>query len=161
MGVAAILWLQLAIDNFLPGYSESHKHKTETSSLMRYSIRWQIQYMWPPPSSSFRLCWHMPGNREYICKWRCFFHPLDSPLSSYLESERRIARDKTNRGVLKMSNHFWWWTMKASALRYCKATVLLETLTVVKSLSRVRLFATPWTVSCQAPLFMVFPRQEY
>ena len=24
-----------------------------------------------------------------------------------------------------------------------------------------RLFATPWTVACQAPLFMGFPRQEY
>ena len=31
----------------------------------------------------------------------------------------------------------------------------------VKSLSRVRLFATPWTVSHQAPVFMEFSRQEY
>ena len=31
----------------------------------------------------------------------------------------------------------------------------------VKSLSRVRLFATPWTVACQAPLYMEFSRQEY
>ena len=29
------------------------------------------------------------------------------------------------------------------------------------SLSCVRLFATPWTVACQAPLSMKFPRQEY
>ena len=28
-------------------------------------------------------------------------------------------------------------------------------------LSRVRLFVTPWTVACQAPLSMEFPRQEY
>ena len=28
-------------------------------------------------------------------------------------------------------------------------------------LSRVRLFATPWTVACQAPLSMEFSRQEY
>ena len=27
--------------------------------------------------------------------------------------------------------------------------------------SCVRLFATPWTVFCQAPLSMGFPRQEY
>ena len=32
---------------------------------------------------------------------------------------------------------------------------------VVKSLSHVRLFATPWTVAHQAPPFMGFPRQEY
>ena len=31
----------------------------------------------------------------------------------------------------------------------------------VKRLSRVRLFATPWTVACQAPPSMGFSRQEY
>ena len=31
----------------------------------------------------------------------------------------------------------------------------------VKSLSRVRLFATPWTVAHQAPPSMGFYRQEY
>ena len=32
---------------------------------------------------------------------------------------------------------------------------------VVQSLSRALLFATPWTVACQAPLSMGFSRQEY
>ena len=31
----------------------------------------------------------------------------------------------------------------------------------VKSLSRIRLFATPWTAVRQAPPSMGFPRQEY
>ena len=31
----------------------------------------------------------------------------------------------------------------------------------VNSLSHVRLFATPWTVTYQAPLIMGFSRQEY
>ena len=31
----------------------------------------------------------------------------------------------------------------------------------VKSLSRVRLFVTPWTIAHQAPLSMGFSRQEY
>ena len=31
----------------------------------------------------------------------------------------------------------------------------------MKSLSRVRLFATPWTVSYKAPLSMEFSRREY
>ena len=31
----------------------------------------------------------------------------------------------------------------------------------MKSLSRVRLFATPWTVAYHAPLSMGFSRQEY
>ena len=32
---------------------------------------------------------------------------------------------------------------------------------VVYLISRVQLFATPWTVARQAPLSMGFPRQEY
>ena len=31
----------------------------------------------------------------------------------------------------------------------------------VKSLGRVQFFATPWAVTCQAPLSMGFSRQEY
>ena len=31
----------------------------------------------------------------------------------------------------------------------------------MKSLSRIQLFATPWTVGHQAPLSMEFSRQEY
>ena len=31
----------------------------------------------------------------------------------------------------------------------------------VKSISHVRLLATPWTAAYQAPLFMGFSRQEY
>ena len=31
----------------------------------------------------------------------------------------------------------------------------------MKSLSRVQLFATPWTVAYQAPQYMEFSRQEY
>ena len=31
----------------------------------------------------------------------------------------------------------------------------------VKLLSCVQLFATPWTIACQAPLSMGFSRQEY
>ena len=38
--------------------------------------------------------------------------------------------------------------------------VLRNTFVIVKSLSRVRLFATPWTVAYQAPPSMGFSRQE-
>ena len=37
----------------------------------------------------------------------------------------------------------------------------LKVIVKVLLLSRVRLFATPWTVSWQAPLFIGFSRQEY
>ena len=44
--------------------------------------------------------------------------------------------------------------------------ILVQLMTVsmkvkVKSLSCVRLFATPWTVTLQAPPYMGFSRQEY
>ena len=39
--------------------------------------------------------------------------------------------------------------------------VLTLVLVVVKSLSRVRLFVTPWTVAHQAPPSMEFSRPDY
>ena len=36
-----------------------------------------------------------------------------------------------------------------------------KALVLCLSLSRVQLFATPWTVALQAPLSMAFSRQEY
>ena len=38
---------------------------------------------------------------------------------------------------------------------------LWSTVAQYKSLSRVQLFATPWTIAHQAPLYMEFSRQEY
>ena len=45
----------------------------------------------------------------------------------------------------------------------CKESDMIEQVqfSSVQSLSRVRLFATPWTVAYQAPPSMEFPRQEY
>ena len=42
-----------------------------------------------------------------------------------------------------------------------QTTYRLKVKVKVKSLSRVRPFATPWTVAHQAPLFMEFSRQEH
>ena len=39
--------------------------------------------------------------------------------------------------------------------------VVLLFCAVLSRVSRVRLFANPWTVAYQAPLSMGFPRQEY
>ena len=43
----------------------------------------------------------------------------------------------------------------------CNGNSTCRTKEVVQLLSRVRLFATPWTVACQAPSSMGFSRQEY
>ena len=42
-----------------------------------------------------------------------------------------------------------------------KLHYLRDCIIVVESLSRVRLFVTPWTVAHQSPLSMGFPKQEY
>ena len=52
-------------------------------------------------------------------------------------------------------------TQTVSALEGRETTVLQICSREAKSLSRVRLFATPWTVAHQAPLSMGFLRQEY
>jgi len=51
---------------------------------------------------------------------------------------------------------------------FCRETILFDTVIVcrcyyewVKSLSRVQLFATPWTIAHQGPPSMEFSRQEY
>ena len=46
-----------------------------------------------------------------------------------------------------------WWTGTEMRCMYTRKKV--------KSLSRVRLFETPWTAACQAPPSMGFSRQEY
>ena len=55
------------------------------------------------------------------------------------------------------------WTARKSSqsiLKEISPGCSLEKKVKVKSLSRVRLFATPWTVAYQAPLSMGFSRQE-
>ena len=48
-----------------------------------------------------------------------------------------------------------WFSYPLSSSQLCDFVV------VVQSLSRIRRFATLWTVACQAPLSMEFSRQEY
>ena len=48
----------------------------------------------------------------------------------------------------------------ASLFLVCSTCTYLSQLSQLKSLSRVRLFATPWTIAYQAPPSMGFSRQE-
>ena len=52
----------------------------------------------------------------------------------------------------------WTYVGKVMSLLF---NMLSKVKVKVKSLSRVRLFATPWTVAHQAPPSMGFSRQEY
>ena len=59
----------------------------------------------------------------------------------------------------------WCWKCYSLCLEYSSLLFLsyyfFTSFVCVKSLSRVRLFETPWTVAHQAPLSMGFSRQEY
>ena len=48
-----------------------------------------------------------------------------------------------------------------SAWAEVRTAALDEFLSCAQLLSRVRLFATPWTAACQAPLSLGFSGQEY
>ena len=68
-------------------------------------------------------------------------HPVDgSPLGSPIPG---ILQARTLEWVAISFSNAWKWKVKG------------------KSLSRVRLLATPWTAAYQAPLSMGFSRQEY
>ena len=73
----------------------------------------------------------------------------DPPQCSCLEN----PRDRGAGGLLSMGSH--------KVGHDCSDLAAAAAITKVKLISRVRLFATPWTVACQAPLFLGFSRQGY
>ena len=54
-----------------------------------------------------------------------------------------------------------WWHVICAILCVCVCFLIDSYVCVPSCLSRVQLFATLWTVACQAPLSMGFSRQEY
>ena len=71
-----------------------------------------------------------------------------------------------NPGLPHRRRILYWLSHKESPLCVCVRVCVCVCVCVcvkvnVKSLSRVRLFATPWTVAYQAPPSMGFSRQEY
>ena len=54
-----------------------------------------------------------------------------------------------------------WWKPDSQLLEHWFSILDARGNYLMKLLSRVRLFATPWTVAHQAPLSMGFSRQEY
>ena len=101
--------------------------------------------------------WLQPWNQKMLCPWKKSYNqpaaakslqsyltlcdPIDgSPLGSSVPG---ILQARTLEWVAISFSNAWKWKVK------------------VKSLSRVRLLATPWTAAYQALPSMWFPRQEY
>ena len=109
---------------------------------------------WTSGSSRFTYCWSLAWRILSItllarvaaaakslqsCLTLC--DPIDSsPPGSTVPG---ILQARTLKWVAISFSNAWKWKVKG------------------KSLSRVRLFATPWTTAYQAPLSMGFSRQEY
>ena len=70
-------------------------------------------------------------------------------------SEHRIPHTEDAQNIFVSAKNFGQWFLKG--INY----VFWRFWSEVKSLSRVRLFATPWAAAYQAPLSMGFSRQEY
>ena len=71
----------------------------------------------------------------------------------------------TGMGEFNSDDHYIYYCGQESLRRNGVAIMVNKKLhclvKIVKSLSRVQLFATPWTVAYQAPQSMGFSRQEY
>ena len=88
----------------------------------------------------------------------CFWEgevPQPSPV--FLGFRHLLVISQINATPPRLSSN-WEVLPFCSALLLCACTLYKWR---AKSLSRVRLFVTPWTVAHQAPLSMGFPRQEY
>ena len=89
-----------------------------------------------------------PGVLQFMGSWR-----VGHDWTTELNWTELIA-------VFYTSDNFWcMWAIKFTSIYFfllnCQVKVK------VKSLSHAQLFATAWTVACQAPLSMGFSRKEY
>ena len=119
---------------------------------------------------------HFPPISEFTSGPRCLLQPSCARLT-FLASPGTVSTPKQRRSVccfLEQDLSFlsFSYTLGAPAEDVLESPILsllqelayllgLFTRVKVKSLSLVRLFATPWTVAYQAPPSMGFSRQEY
>ena len=141
-----------------------------TGSLSTFSCNWQ--HFTKIKSLSFLQFFQIIG------KVNC--SPLEWDYDSTTSSQRPMCNFWETGGTLRPPeagvitdakiNHcfFCKWEMETSNLvlsslsdKAGRLTILLASLCPACMISHVQLFETPWTVACQAPLSMGFPRQEY
>ena len=110
--------------------------KTKNKKTLSFPVlRWQVLEIW----GHFSLLVHAAAKSLQSCPTLC--DPIDgSPPGSPVPG---ILQARTLEWVAISFSNAWKWKVK------------------VKSLSLVRLLATPWTAAYQAPPSMGFSRQEY
>ena len=139
----------------------------------------ELKHARPPcPSPSLRVCsnscplswWCHPTNSSSVVPFSCIqsFPASRSFLrSQFFTSGGQSTGDSVSASVLQMSIQDWFplgLTGFISLLSKGLPRVFSNTTvqcSAVKLLSRLRLFATPWTVAYHAPLSTGFSWQEY
>ena len=118
------------------------------------------------------LCMAAPGDSEianslefttYAGYWEIFWDEFFNGLIQRVFSQGQKSRydiDFWFRIAQLLFLVLWQPSKSIGHTRYSEC-VYLHTCICAHALSRVRLVATPWTVSCEAPLSMGFSRQEY
>ena len=101
---------------------------------------WEPSEGGPIPNIHWGFLRHTDGDRTH-CQWKCKV-PAELNLLPKWE------------GIKSQSLSFYGPFISTEHISPCMASE-------VNSLSRARLFATPWTVARQAPLSTGFSRQEY
>ena len=98
--------------------------------------------VWSPhPSILWPIRYNYAAAAKLLQSWLTLGDPIDSSPAGSLVPW--ILQARTLEWVAISFSNAWKWKVK------------------VKSLSRARLLATPWTAAYQAPLSMGFSRQEY
>ena len=88
--------------------------------------------------------------------WKAL-HPCEKRENQIIFHMAKFLPDPWLRMGLSYGNRFYLVTL----ILFCSSSLTNELLDDALRLSRVWLFVTAWTVACQAPLSMGFPRHEY
>ena len=133
--------------------------KAEKKGRLQWQL-WEYSY-W---TWQRRIKWEFKEQRITF-SLKCFFSKLQlwSACSGFRRGEGMDFNDSTHsylkRRELKLLSRIIGFEGPCPSC--CKWNAFLKASEWVKLLSRVQLFATPWTVAYQAPQSMEFSRQEY
>ena len=122
-------------------------------------MRSKLQPVLKSPSS-FSFCWILQGLLDLL--YTCVVSQSAKEVSSLSQLFYACFNSRIALLNFWLLHHLLWtWTLSSSWQGCLKHFPLCPTKVKVKSLSHVRLFATPWTVAYQAPPSVGFSRQEY
>ena len=149
---------------------EEEKQHFWHSILYCFKVKNATKPPFPPPKKKKDLCsvWRRCCDWSYVSKVVCKVWCWRFLAGWHTSSGKPAAVDSNQIKTFIENNQYYTMQEIANILKISKSSIEnhLHQLEVkwrseVKSLSRVRLFATPWTVAYQAPPSMGFSRQEY